>query len=153
MLSGIYYVMRTFEVRQFSINLIWWIISFLANTWLIFNETMRKKITLETVIDVVKLSVFLSWCWPLPKDATKLKVTCATLYQYMTLLSNLSLTLALFNMVRNHFNDPVIIAKALMFMAAITHVVLSIAVYRINCHRLQVINTNIFNVNVFFFLS
>lgn len=116
---------------------------------MIFNKTMRKKLTLEKVIDVVKLSLFLCSCWPLPKNATKFKTTCVTLYQYLTLLLNLCFTLTLFNTVRNHLDDPIIIAKALLFMIATSYVVSTVIAYRTNHHRLQVINTNICNMNVF----
>lgn len=116
---------------------------------MIFNTIMQQKITLQKVIDAVKLGLCLSCFWPLSEDTIKLKVICTTLYQYITLLLNLIFTVALFNTAKNHPNDPVIMAKALMFMGATAYVVFSIIVYRINCHRLQVINTNIFNINIF----
>lgn len=120
---------------------------------MMFDRIMREKLTLEKVIEVIKLSLFIAWCWPLPKNTIKLKIICATLYQYLTLLLNLGLILGLINTIRNHPNDAVIMIKAIIFIIACTQVVCNIVSYRINSHHLQVINTNILNVNVFDYMK
>lgn len=116
---------------------------------MVFNETMREKLTLRKVIDIVKLSLFLTWFWPLPKDVNKLKVVCVTLYHYLSLILHIGLTLGLMNTVKNHSNDPVIMVKAIIFMCATMHVICNILFYRFTSHRMQVINTNIFNVDLY----
>ncbi|XP_071565722.1 uncharacterized protein [Temnothorax nylanderi] len=47
---------------------------------------MRKKVMLEEVISVVKLSLFPVWCWPLPRDATPFKVLCMKLHHCLSII-------------------------------------------------------------------
>ncbi|XP_011137412.2 uncharacterized protein LOC105181989 isoform X2 [Harpegnathos saltator] len=98
---------------------------------------MREKLTLAKVIYVVKLSLFVICFWPQPKDAIKLKVICVALYQYFSILLHLSLALSLMNTVKNHLNNHIIMAEAIIIICATMHAICNIVVYRINLHHLQ----------------
>jgi len=100
---------------------------------------MWSKLTLKKVIAIVKLSLIPTWCWPLPKDTIKLKVTCAGIYQYFNIIVLSSVAAGLINAMRNHFNDPVIIAKSISVLCPAIQVVCNIICCRINSCRLQVI--------------
>lgn len=112
---------------------------------------MSQKLTLKKVIDVVKLSLLLTWFWPPSKDINKFRVVCMTLYHYVSLILHIGLMLGLINTVRNHFNDPVIIVKAIIFVCATMHAICNIVSYRIASHHLQVINIDVFNVDIFYY--
>lgn len=106
---------------------------------------MRLKLTLKKVIAIVKLSLFITWCWPLPKDTIKLKVICAGIYQYFCLIVTFGVAIGLMNAVRNHLDNPVIIAKSISVLCPAMQVVLNIVCCKINSYRLQVININTFS--------
>lgn len=103
---------------------------------------MWSKLTLKKVIAIVKLSLFITWCWPLPKDTIKLKVICSRIYQYFCLIVTFGLALGLMNTVRNHLDEPVIIAKSISVLCPALQVVHNIVCCKINSYRLQVININ-----------
>lgn len=107
-----------------------------------------SKLTLKKVIAIVKLSLFPTWCWPLPKDTVKLKVICAGIYQYFCIIVLSSVAAGLINAMRNHFDDPVIIAKSISVLCPAIQVVCNIMCCRINSYRLQVIIMSTFNCYV-----
>ncbi|EFN86261.1 hypothetical protein EAI_15345 [Harpegnathos saltator] len=47
---------------------------------------MQLKVTLKKVIAIVKLSLFLIWFWPLPKNASTGKMLCMKLYQLISMI-------------------------------------------------------------------
>ncbi|KAG5332396.1 OR2 protein, partial [Acromyrmex heyeri] len=100
---------------------------------------MWSKLTLKKVIAIVKLSLIPTWCWPLPKDTVKLKVICAGIYQYFSIIVLSSVAAGLINAMRNHFNDPVIIAKSISVLCPAIQVVCNIMCCRINSCRLQLV--------------
>ncbi|KAG5311449.1 OR2 protein, partial [Acromyrmex insinuator] len=100
---------------------------------------MWSKLTLKKVIAIVKLSLIPTWCWPLPKDTVKLKVICAGIYQYFSIIVLSSVAAGLINAMRNHFNDPVIIAKSISVLCPAIQVVCNIMCCKINSCRLQLV--------------
>lgn len=105
---------------------------------------ITKNLTLKKVIAVIKLSLFVTWCWPLPRDTVKLKIIYVRLYQYLCLILTLGLTVGLMNTVRNHIDDPLIVAKSIIIMCPTVHIICNIVCCKIYSRRLQVININIF---------
>lgn len=106
---------------------------------------MWSKLTLKKAIAIVKLSLFVTWCWPLPKDTIKLKVICAKIYQYFCLIVTFGVAIGLMNAVRNHFDDPVVMAKSISVLCPALQVVYNIVCCKVNSYRLQVININTFD--------
>lgn len=100
---------------------------------------MWSKLTLKKVIAIVKFSLFITWCWPLPKDTIKIKVICAGIYQYFCLIVTFGVAVGLINTVRNHFDDPVIMAKSISVLCPALQVVHNIVCCKVNSYRLQVI--------------
>ncbi|XP_028050776.1 odorant receptor 85f isoform X2 [Monomorium pharaonis] len=100
---------------------------------------MMKNLTLKKVIAVTKISLFATWCWPLPKNTVKLKVICVRLYQYLCLILTLSLTAGLMNTVKNHVDEPLIMAKSIIVMSPTVHVICNIICCKIYSRRLQLV--------------
>lgn len=110
---------------------------------------MLQNLTLKKVINIVRLSLFITGCWPLEKDAVKFKVVFVGLYQYLCLILSFGVTIGLMNTVRNHFDDPLIVAKSLTLMCPTVHVICNIVSCKIYSYRLQVININISSIDIF----
>lgn len=109
---------------------------------------MWKKVSFKKVISVVKLSLFITWCWPLPRDAIKLKVIGAALYQYFCIIVVSSVALGLMNTVRNHLDDPLIMAKSISVLFPALQAVFNIMCFRVYSTRIQVNYTfNVFFLN------
>jgi len=106
---------------------------------------MWSKLTLKKIIIIIKLSLFITWCWPPSQDAIKLKVICAGIYQYFCLTVTFSVAVGLMNTVRNHFDDPVIMAQSISVLCPALQVVCNIMFCKFNFYRLQVININTFS--------
>lgn len=100
---------------------------------------MWKNVTLKNVIATVKLSLFITCCWPLPANTIKFKVICVKLYQYLCMILTLGITVGLCNTIRNHLDDPLIMAQSIMIMCSTIHVIFNIVSCKINSYRLQVI--------------
>ncbi|XP_071634717.1 uncharacterized protein [Temnothorax longispinosus] len=100
---------------------------------------MWSKLTLKKIIAIVKLSLFITWCWPLPKDTIKLKVICAGIYQCFSLIVTGSVAAGLINAVRNHFDDPVVMAKSISVLCPAVQVICNIVCCKVNSYRLQLV--------------
>lgn len=101
---------------------------------------MRRKVILKQVISVVKLSLFPTWCWPLPKDTTKFKMSCMKLYHLWCIITAAGLGAALLYSISNHFNEPAILVQLILISMASVHIIINFIFYHINYHRIQVIN-------------
>lgn len=112
---------------------------------------MWTNLTLKKVIAGVKLSVLLTCCWPLPKNATKFKVVCVRVYQYICAILALGLILSLGNTIRKHFDDPLMIAESITFMCPTSHIIFTTLGCHVNAYRLQVISVyiHIFKYTIF----
>jgi len=99
---------------------------------------MRGKLMLKKIIFCVKLSLLPTWCWPLSKDATRLKITCVKLYHYLSIILAISLQIPLIYGIIIHLNDFIVLVGIIMELSSTTHSIGNFIFHRINKHRIQV---------------
>lgn len=104
---------------------------------------MQKKITLRKTIAIVKLSLFVIWFWPLPQDASKRKVLCMKLYQYISILLTIAVLASMTYALVKNLDDPELIIKSSLGLFPTSHVIWNILCHIVTYERLQVINRNI----------
>jgi len=110
----------------------------------------KKNWSFKKVISSVKLSLWLVWSWPMPKDTSKFKITRMNLYQYLCMILTIGETPLMYT-VKNHFDDFTIFIEAILEQAAIIHGIFNIIFHKTNYHHIQVLNINIFYVTKFFY--
>lgn len=93
---------------------------------------------LKKIIFIVKLSLFPVWCWPLSKDATRLKMTCVQLYHYLSIILAICSQVSLIYTIMN-LDDFVALVELIFFLSSITHGIGNCIFHRIHRHRIQVI--------------
>ncbi|XP_077271023.1 uncharacterized protein LOC143902199 isoform X1 [Temnothorax americanus] len=98
---------------------------------------MRRKVMLEEVILVVKLSLFPVWSWPQPQDATQFKLFCVKLHHCLCIIIKLALTLSLIYTITNHFDDPEILVNLAVLTSALIHGSFNFFFHMVNHHHIQ----------------
>ncbi|GAB1868677.1 Odorant receptor [Camponotus japonicus] len=98
---------------------------------------MQKKITLRKTIAIVKLSLFVIWFWPLPQDASKRKVLCMKLYQYITLLLMIAVLASMVYALLKNLDDLELVVKSSLGIFPCSHVIWSILCRIVIYQRLQ----------------
>ncbi|XP_072766237.1 odorant receptor 13a-like [Anoplolepis gracilipes] len=100
---------------------------------------MRGKLMLKKAIFAVKLSLFPICCWPLSKDATKLRMICVELYHYLCIILAICLKLSLIYAIINHLDDFIILVELILFLSSVIHSIGNFIFHKINRHRIQYI--------------
>lgn len=109
---------------------------------------MRGKLMLKKIIFCVKLSLLPTLCWPLSKDATRLKISCVKLYHYLSIiLLTMSLQLSLIYDITIHLNDFIVLIGLIVELSSTTHSIGNFIFHRINKHRIQVIAIYIYLIS------
>ena len=103
---------------------------------------MRRKVMLEEVISVVKLSLFPIWCWPQPQDATQFKMLCVKLHHCLCIIITIGLAAPMIYAIKNHFDEPEIFVNLIPVTSGLIHTTLNFIVHMINHHHIQVINNH-----------
>ncbi|XP_036145859.1 uncharacterized protein LOC105836868 [Monomorium pharaonis] len=98
---------------------------------------MQRKVTLKEIIFIIKLSVLPIWCWPLSKNATKLKTFCMKLYQFWCIIIAIALELPLLYSVSNHINDAAFIIQQLVVSSSSIHIICNFISYQMKYHNIQ----------------
>jgi len=108
----------------------------------------KKKWNYKKVISGVKLSLWPVWSWPMPKDASRFKITCMNLYQYLCIILLIGMEAPLMYTV-TILDDFAIFIAAVLEQAAFIHGIFNIIFYKANYHHIQVLDINIFYVKNF----
>ncbi|KAF3054650.1 Odorant receptor 269 [Nylanderia fulva] len=87
---------------------------------------MQKKITLRKTIAIVKLSLFVIWFLPLPLDASKRKILCMKLYQYVSILLTITVIASMVYAVMKNLHDPELVIKSSLGLFPCFHVIWNI---------------------------
>ncbi|XP_024873155.1 uncharacterized protein LOC112455444, partial [Temnothorax curvispinosus] len=98
---------------------------------------MRRKVMLEEVISVVKLSLFPVWSWPQPQDATQFKLFCVKLHHCLCIIIKLAFILSMIYTITNHFDDPEIFVQLIPITSGLIHTSLNLIFYTVNHHHIQ----------------
>jgi len=109
----------------------------------------KKKWSFKKVISGVKLSLWLVWSWPMPKDTSRFKITCMNLYQYLCMILTLGVEVPVMYAAIIHLDDFATFVKAILEQAAFVHTMFNIIFYKANYNHIQVLNINIFYVTLF----
>lgn len=108
-----------------------------------------KKLNFKQVISSVKLSLWITWSWPMPKDATKFKITCMKLYHNLCIIWAICLEAPMIYAIANHINDFALFIELVVQQAPIIHAICNIIFHKVNYHHIQVLNINIFYIKEF----
>lgn len=103
---------------------------------------MQEKVTLKKVIAVVKLSLFVIWFWPLSLNASKRKVLCMKLYQYVCILLTIAVLASMMYALMKNLDDLDLAIKSALGLFPCSHVIGNILCHLVIYQRLQVINTD-----------
>ncbi|XP_011860053.1 PREDICTED: uncharacterized protein LOC105557415 isoform X2 [Vollenhovia emeryi] len=98
---------------------------------------MQRKVMIEEVFSVVKLSLFPCWSWPLPKDATKFQLLSVKLYYCLCIIVEISLIPPLIYGIKNNLDDPTTLVQQVLVMSSLLHTISNFIFYMINYHRIQ----------------
>lgn len=104
---------------------------------------MKPRVTLWKVITVTKLSVLVIWFWPLQQNATKRKILCMKLYQYVSILLAISMIVSILYSVINNLHDTVFVIKSVLGLFPCVHIIWNVLWHLIIYPRLQVNNIDI----------
>ncbi|KAL0119636.1 hypothetical protein PUN28_007816 [Cardiocondyla obscurior] len=96
-----------------------------------------REILLKEVISFVRLSVFIIQCWPLPENASRLRVVCVKLYHCACIMILTSLSAALIYTILNNLKNVVVLANTIIITSATFHANLNFLFYNINYHHLK----------------
>jgi len=129
-------------------------ISHCYDTCIIYCNTVmipkpKKKWSFKKVISGVKLSLWLVWCWPMPKDTSRFKITCMNLYQYLCMILTIGVEISVMYTATIHLDDFATFIKAILEQAAFVHTIFNIIFYKANYNHIQVLNINMFYVTQF----
>jgi len=105
----------------------------------------KKKWSFKQVIFGVKLSLWLVWSWPMPKDTSRFKITCMNLYQYLCMILTIGVEVSLIY-ATIHLDDFATFIRAILEQAAFVHTIFNIIFYKANYDHIQVLNINRFYV-------
>jgi len=108
------------------------------------------KLNFKKVIFGVKLSLWITWSWPMPKDATKFKITCMKLYQNLCIILAICMETSMIYTIVNHINDFAIFVELVVQQAPILHAICNFIFHKVNYHHIQVLNINIFYIKEFY---
>ncbi|KAL0105542.1 hypothetical protein PUN28_016904 [Cardiocondyla obscurior] len=111
---------------------------------------MRRKVTLKEVISVVKLSIFLIQGWPLPKNATKLRVCCLKLYYCLCVITIMCLCISLIYSATNHLDNLLFLTNLSVMISGTFHANINFIFNNIYRHYIQVQLIFINSTYVFF---
>ncbi|XP_036145854.1 uncharacterized protein LOC105829737 [Monomorium pharaonis] len=98
---------------------------------------MQRKVTLKEIFFILKLSLGPIWCWPLPKNATKLKMFCMKLYQFWCIIMAICLDLSLLYGVSNHINNIAYVVQQLLLSSSSIHIICNFISYQMKYHNIQ----------------
>ncbi|XP_025153866.1 uncharacterized protein LOC112588376 [Harpegnathos saltator] len=104
---------------------------------------MQLKVTLKKVIAIVKLSLFLIWFWPLPKNASTGKMLCMKLYQLISMIFIVTGMASMLYAVVNNLYDLNLFVKSVLGVFPCIHIIWNILCHVIIYRRLQVTNMDI----------
>lgn len=104
---------------------------------------MPEKVTLKKVITVVKLSLFVIWFWPLPQNASKRKLLCMKLYQFVSMILTIAVIASVLYALVKNLDDPNLVIKSALSLFPCSHVIWNILCHVFIYQRLQVTNVNI----------
>ncbi|KAF3054645.1 Odorant receptor 259 [Nylanderia fulva] len=82
---------------------------------------MRGQLMLKKIIFVLKLSLFPVLCWPLPKDATRFKITCVQLYHLLLIISAIIAEISMIYTIYNNYNDIVLLVEIILYLSCTVH--------------------------------
>ncbi|XP_077271031.1 odorant receptor 4-like isoform X1 [Temnothorax americanus] len=98
---------------------------------------MRRKVMLDEVISVVKLSLFPIWCWPLPQDATPFKMLCMKLYHCLSIILEIAFVSSVIYTITIHLDEPEIFVQLIPLTSGLIHTSLNFIFYIVNHHHIQ----------------
>ncbi|XP_071565664.1 uncharacterized protein [Temnothorax nylanderi] len=98
---------------------------------------MRRKVMLEEVISVVKLSLFPIWCWPQPQDATQFKLFCVKLYYCLSIIIQIGLVAPLIYTITKHLDEPEILVQLIVMTSSSIHGSFNFFFHMVNHHHIQ----------------
>ncbi|KYN38569.1 Odorant receptor Or2 [Trachymyrmex septentrionalis] len=96
-----------------------------------------EKLNFKKVISGVKLSLWITWSWPMPKDTTKFKITCMKLYQNLCIILAISLEASLIYTTTIHINDFAMFVELVVQQAPILHAICNFIFHKVNYHHIQ----------------
>ncbi|XP_071634707.1 odorant receptor 43a-like isoform X2 [Temnothorax longispinosus] len=98
---------------------------------------MGRKVTLKEVIAVVKLSLFPTWCWPQPQDATQFKMLCVKLYHCLCIIMDMSVAVPLMYTITLYLDEPDILVNVVMMTSSCIHGSFNFLFHMINHHHIR----------------
>lgn len=102
---------------------------------------------------IVKLSLFVIWFWPLPQSASKRKLLCMKLYQFVSMLLTIAVIASTLYCLMKNLNDPDLVVKSAVGLFPCVHVIWNIFSHMLIYQRLQVTNVNVDTFLLSFFFS
>ncbi|XP_017765413.1 PREDICTED: uncharacterized protein LOC108554593 [Eufriesea mexicana] len=100
---------------------------------------MSKQLTLERVINIIWLSVALTFCWPLPANSSKIKTLGYKLLQIVSIISASLLLLPLLYSAYVHTNNVIIAFKCFCLGSVLIQFIIQTIICLINYDSIQYI--------------
>ncbi|XP_020282685.1 odorant receptor 4-like [Pseudomyrmex gracilis] len=110
---------------------------------------MEERVTLKKVITVVKLSLFVTWFWPLPQSASKRKLLCMQLYQCVSLLLTAAVIASMVYAVVQNLDDLDLVIKSALGVFPCSHVIWNILCHLAIYQRIQRVTYKMENFRAF----
>ncbi|XP_071634701.1 uncharacterized protein [Temnothorax longispinosus] len=98
---------------------------------------MRRKVTLKEVIAFVKLSLFPTWCWPQPQDATQFKMLCVKLYHCLSIIMDMSVAVPLMYTIPHYLDEPEMLVSVVIMTSSFIHGSFNFLFHIINHHHIR----------------
>lgn len=101
---------------------------------------MLKKATPEKIIDIIRFSVAICFCWPYPLNSSRNQIFGFKVLQISTMVSACIMLLSLLYSIYLHNDDVIHISKCICISIGVTQLIVQTLVCFIKHNSLQVSN-------------
>lgn len=103
-----------------------------------FLAIMSKRMTPETVIRIIWLSVVITVCWPLPMCSDKGRIFAFKILQIVSIISMFMVLFPMLYSIYLHFDDVIVLSQCICQMIILTQLIVQTFICFVNHDSLQV---------------
>ncbi|XP_011694481.1 PREDICTED: uncharacterized protein LOC105453899 [Wasmannia auropunctata] len=105
-------------------------------------EQKSTKLSYKKVISGVKLSLWIVWTWPMPKDTARFKIVCMKLYHCLCVILAIGLEVPIIYAIVNNIDDFSFFIDLILQQSPIVHAIFNFIFYNTNYHHIQNVVSN-----------